>query len=318
MSSSTAGSISDLRRAVRSQKGRDLRTPAPFPGHCGGPDRAYDRESAGPSASPHQGDWPDADECSDLLPASRTLEPERHKRYQSLSARITYLSIDRADLQYPAKELMRKMSCPTEADELRLKRVARYLKGVPRLVQKFPWRPLSAYLYVYVDSDFAGCHRTRKSTSGGACLWGEVCLKTCSRTQPTLALSSGEAELSAAVLGATESLGMVSVLSDFGMAASICMRSDATAAIGMVQREGLGKVRHLACSDLWIQQRIRRGDLRVGKWPGPQNPSDLGTKGLDSNSIERHLSAMGFVAVAGRALAALGLKSGAGRTAGSA
>ena len=145
-------------------------------------------------------------------------------------------------------------------------------------------------------------------------MWGEVCLKTWSRTQPTLALSSGEAELAAAVLGATESLGMTSVLSDFGLTAAICMRSDATAAIGMVQREGLGKVRHLACSDLWIQQRIRRGDLQVGKWPGPQNPSDLGTKGLDAESIGRHLGAMGFSAIAGRASAAPDLKSGAGRT----
>ena len=145
-------------------------------------------------------------------------------------------------------------------------------------------------------------------------MWGDICLKTWSRTQPTLALSSGEAELAAAVLGATEALGMLSVFSDFGLTASICMRSDATAAIGMVQREGLGKVRHLACSDLWIQQRIRRGDLQVRKWPGPQNPSDLGTKGLDAESIGRHLGAMGFAAQSGRSSAAPDIKSGAGRT----
>ena len=32
----------------------------------------------------------------------------------------------------------------------------------------------------------------------------------------------------------------------------LTLKSDATAAIGITQREGLGKVRHLATADLWV------------------------------------------------------------------
>lgn len=46
-------------------------------------------------------------------------------------------------------------------------------------------------------------------------MWESGLMKTWSKTQSTIALSSGEAELGAVVKGATEALGMQSVLKDF-------------------------------------------------------------------------------------------------------
>ena len=149
------------------------------------------------------------------------------------------------------------MSNPTSLDEVRLKRVARFLKTVPRRQMQFPWRPLSSELEVFVDADHAGCHRTRKSTLGGAILWSRRYLKGWSKTMDIIALSTGESELAAVVKGATEGLGLQSVLRDFGFETSVHLLSDATAAIGIVKRLGLGRVRHLAVGDLWIQQRLR-------------------------------------------------------------
>ena len=72
--------------------------------------------------------------------------------------------MDRPDVQFPVKELMRRVSEPTQADWTALKRVARYLLTMPRVVAKYPWGPLPSELVVYVDADWAGCLRTRKST----------------------------------------------------------------------------------------------------------------------------------------------------------
>ena len=88
-------------------------------------------------------------------------------QYQSLAASLNYFALDRLDLMYAVKELMRKLSSPNEDDWLKLKRVGRYLITVPRLVMQFPWQPLDDTLTVYTDADYAGCLRTRKSTSGG-------------------------------------------------------------------------------------------------------------------------------------------------------
>ena len=83
-------------------------------------------------------------------------------------------------------------------------------------------------------------------------------MKSWAKTLPTLALSTGEAELGATVRGAAEAEGIVSILGDFHIEAKVVLKSDAAAAIGITQRVGLGRVRHLAVSDLWIQQRIKR------------------------------------------------------------
>ena len=58
---------------------------------------------------------------------------------------------------------------------------------------------------IYGDSDWAGCSKTRKSTSRSTDILGCNMIST-ARTQGTLALSSGEAELYAIGQGVSEVL----------------------------------------------------------------------------------------------------------------
>ena len=201
---------------------------------------------------------------------------------------------------FSVKELMRKLSSPTEDDWQKLKRVGRYLLTTPRLVMEFPWQALSDKLVVYTDADHAGCLRTRKSTSGGVIVWGRAVLKAWSRTQTLIALSSGESELAAVTKAAAEALGLQSVLSDFGVSVSLEVHSDATAAIGICKRQGLGRVRHLATADLWVQQKVKSKDFRLYKLPGKDNPSDLQTKYKSHPEALRFLHMLGIRPRAGR------------------
>jgi len=210
----------------------------------------------------------------------------RREQYASLAARLNYLALDRPDIMYAVKELMRRMSQPTEGNWTGLKRAARFLLKVPRLVAEFPWGALDDTLIVYVDSDFAGCHVTRKSTAGGIITWGGRLLKGWSKTMASIALSSSEAELGAVARGVVEGLGLQSVLRDFGVHLIIRIRSDATAAIGMCRRLGLGRVRRLATADLWVQQRVRSGEVTLGKLPGTENPADALTKNVPGMTLE--------------------------------
>ena len=54
---------------------------------------------------------------------------------------------------------------------------------------------------MHVDTDFAGCYVTRKSTSGGVLYRGAHKVKHWSTTQKCITLSSGEAELSGVAKG---------------------------------------------------------------------------------------------------------------------
>ena len=136
--------------------------------------------------------------------------------YRAVVARANYLSQDRSDIRYAVKELSRSMSKPTESDMSRLKRLGKYLAGQPRLVQSFKHQPCTAYLDVWVDTDFAGCLKTRGSTNGGVITIGDHVIKHWSTTQATVALSSGEAEYYGMVKGGSTALGVQSMLADLG------------------------------------------------------------------------------------------------------
>ena len=131
-------------------------------------------------------------------------------------------------------------------------------------------------------------------------MWNDAVLKTWSRTQHLIALSSGESELAAVTKAAAEALGVQSVLRDFGRKVKIEIHSDATAAIGICKRQGLGRVRHLATADLWIQQKVRDRELKLYKLPGKDNPSDMLTKYKSAPEASRFMSTIGVQVLTGR------------------
>jgi len=132
------------------------------------------------------------------------------RSYRSAVARCNYLAADRLEIAFTTKELCRAMANPTMADAKAVARLIRFLKGLPRMVQQIPFedRP-PAMIEVYVDSDWAGCRKSRKSTSGGIVYFGGVAVRGWSSNQSVIALSSGEAEYYAALGGASSALGLV-------------------------------------------------------------------------------------------------------------
>ena len=113
-------------------------------------------------------------------------------RFRAVAARANYLSADRPDIQYSVKEVCRRMAKPVEGDWQKLIRLGRYLKGAPRCVLEYPWQKVSGPPVGYTDSDWAGDRKTGKSTSGGIVMLGGRLVKSWSRTQDAVTLSSAE------------------------------------------------------------------------------------------------------------------------------
>ena len=129
------------------------------------------------------------------------LEGERRAMYRTVVGKLLYMCQERADIMYSVKETARKITCPTESDEMNLKRIVRYLKGAPSAKSLIEITTPSKFVNVYTDSDWAGQAMTCKSTSGGVVQWGNATLTAWSRTQQTVSLSSAEAELYALTTG---------------------------------------------------------------------------------------------------------------------
>ena len=145
---------------------------------------------------------------------------------------------------------------------------------------------------------------TRRSTSGGVAIRGTHLVKQWSCTQRAVTLSSADAELYGLVTGTTEALGIQSWGLDFGLCMKVRMHADSAAAIGICRRSGIGRVRHLAVGQLWVQEGLRRGDFILFKVQGDQNPADILTKCVSREVLDRHLSKLNLHRVDGRAATA--------------
>jgi hypothetical protein len=149
------------------------------------------------------------------------------------------------------KELSRKMSKPDSGDIEKLKHLARYLLGTERAVIHHDYQLAPSEWTVWVDSDWAGCRVTRKSTSGGLVMWRSHVIRTWSTAQLVIAMSLGEAEYYSMVKGSLMGLGIKSIASDLSVVMQVVnVKTDASAAKSIASSKGLGKIRHIEVSQL--------------------------------------------------------------------
>ena len=111
--------------------------------------------------------------------------------------------------------------------------------------------------------------------------------------------SSAEAELDAAVKASQEVLGMMSLWKDVGAITRGHVMGDASAAVGIIRRMGLGKVRHLNTSWLWAQDKEASRELQYHKVKKAAT-TVLTCSQRHHDSIVRHTEAMGCEFVFGR------------------
>ena len=193
------------------------------------------------------------------------------------------------------------MANPTTEDSIKLKRLARYLKGSPRAIFTWHLQKPHNYLNVFSDSDWAGCKRTRKSTQGYVVYYGNHCIKSHSSTQATIALSSAEAEYYALVKSGSIALGMRAMYADLGVKINLNLHTDASGAKGIAQRRGLGKLRYVEVHLLWLQHQVANGTFSVKKIDGKTNPADLLTKYLTQDAMKGHMRRFHYDQADGRA-----------------
>ena len=99
-----------------------------------------------------------------------------------------------------------------------------------------------------------------------------------SKTQTTVATSSGEAELYALTTGCGEGLAVQDILEELGVVLRLGLCPDSSTAKRVAQRRGPGAMKHLETKYLFVQQLVHEKRLTVFKVPTKENPADIGTK----------------------------------------
>ena len=103
------------------------------------------------------------------------------------------------------------------------------------------------------------------------------------------------------VKGACEALGIRTLCNDIGWSLDIRLELDATAAKGILDRQGISKVRHIDVNCLWLQEQAAKRLVPLVKIPGEINTADLMTKHLSNAVILKHLQNLNLRHVSGRA-----------------
>ena len=96
---------------------------------------------------------------------------------------------------------------------------------------------------------------------------------------------------------------------DLGLELQCELYCDSSAALGIAQRAGIGKVRHLRTQGLWVQEVRVAGRITYKKVLGSKNPADLLTKHMTAELSQQHLTTLNQVMVGCRAESAPTLSS---------
>ena len=141
------------------------------------------------------------------------------------------------------------------------------------------WRQIfPSSISTLVDSDFAGCRLTRKSTTGMVQIIGEHAVKHTSNLQGAT-LSVSECEYYALTHSAAHCLGLKAYMMDVGFAMSLQIFSDSSAK-ALASRHGLGRT-SATCADTLpvLEEKV--------KVKGAQNSAGILTKAACRETPEK-------------------------------
>eukprot|EP00439_Symbiodinium_sp_Y106_P052723 s3817_g7.t1 len=214
------------------------------------------------------------------------LDETKAFEYRSCVGKALYLSFDRPDCQHAVRELTKTMKQPTAEGLNALRRLARYLKGTQEMGVWLPREGEMETLEAISDTDWANCKRTRKSCAGGVFMVGGCLVGSYSRGLAMICLSSGEAEFNGGVMATSEGIFYKEVFDFLRVPLKLRVWLDSSAARGVYQREGVGKIRHLETKGLWVQQGLKERKFTLHAIATETNPSDIHTKALTAARYE--------------------------------
>jgi hypothetical protein len=215
--------------------------------------------------------------------------------YQELIGCLLYLTgCSRPDLAQSVGLLSRFMSAPTDMHFSAAKQVLRYLAGTSQLGLKFSGG--ENYLVGYCDADYAGDVDKRKSTSGFVFIMNGAAISWASKLQPTVAMSTCEAEFVAAANAAKEALWLKTLLSDFtGKVVPVELNVDNQGALKLIHHpHAHQRTKHIDIAYRFIQHRVERGEISCNYIETTRMVADCITKPVPLAKLNANIADMGL------------------------
>ena len=205
---------------------------------------------------------------------------------------LLYLStITRPDLSYAANTLSRHLSKWNEDHWKAAKHLLRYIKGTRDLKLQYQGNEdKSLLVHAFADADYGGDLETRRSTTGYVFMafGGPIAWK--SRRQPTVALSTTEAEYMATSDATRQAMWIRQILQDldFDQKQPLVIYNDNTGSVALSRNPvHHDRTKHIAIRHHFIREQVELGTVEILHIPSGENIADILTKPLARELFER-------------------------------
>ena len=164
-------------------------------------------------------------------------------------------------------------------------------KSVASVMSKSYLQSSRNILYGFVDADWAGDHDTFKSTSGYIFLLNGSAISWKSKRQPTIALSTAEAEYMAASRASQEVVYLRRLLNNLGfpqMNPTIVYEDNEAAIRWSESPAGSERARHIDLRKHFVHEKVKELELALVKIDGTDQVADSLTKSQEKEILFRH------------------------------
>jgi hypothetical protein len=206
-------------------------------------------------------------------------------QFRSIVGGLQYLTFTRSDIAYAMQQICLHMHDPREPHLTAMKRILRYLYGMPDFSLLLR-RSSSSDLVVYPDADWAGCPDTRCSTSGYAMFLRDNLVSWSAKQQSVISRSSAEAKYRAVAIGVVETTWLRQLLHELQAPLSHCtlVYCDNISAVYLSTNPVPHQcTKHVEIDLHFIREKVAIGQVRVLHIPTILQFTDIFTNGLPSS-----------------------------------
>lgn len=199
----------------------------------------------------------------------------------------------RPDIAYAVQTLSKYMKNPGEAHCVAAKHCLRYIAGTRD--KGITYRRGDITPWGYTDADWGSSPDDRRSVSGFVFLMAGGAVSWSSKRQPTVALSTAEAEYMAASHGAKEAMWLRRLVADTGGELnSVRVLGDNQGAIALTKNPVFhARTKHIDIHHHFVRERVSEGSVVAEYVPTGENIADAMTKALPRPAFTKCRAAMG-------------------------
>lgn len=212
--------------------------------------------------------------------------------FQGAVGTLLYLATgSRPDISFALSKLSQFSQNPSDVHRFALKHLLGYISGTLDY-KLFYHRNGEATPSAYCDADHAGCKVTYRSTTGCTFLVGNSLVHWFSRRQPTVTLSSTDAETVAATSAATEMVWLRQLFADCGMpldAPSVLHCDNLSTIAASKQQWNQSKSKTIALRMCYLKEQIEFRSIILVPVSTHNQTADFLTKNVSGPTLKRLL-----------------------------